>query len=241
MKASVFTDHQRKAALVAGFAIVAMAIAATVANDMTIGKLVEEGNAAETLQNILASKTKFSVGLLSWLIILICDVIAAWGLYVFFEPVSKNLSLIAAWFRLIYAAMLAVAIFNLVYVHMLVHQPVPSPADLTGPLGRDLMFYLDAFDSSFSFSLIVFGIHIFLVGNLALKSGYVPKIFGIILIIAFVGYALINISNLLFPEYKDAIKILEWIFLFPMLGEVALGIWLLVKGSRKRETIGQNE
>lgn len=42
------------------------------------------------------------------------------------------------------------------------------------------------------------------------------------------GDAVINGSNLLFPENKDAMIVIEWIFLFPMLGEVALGIWILV-------------
>ena len=230
MKTPILTENQRKAALAAGIAIVVMTIAATLANDITIGKMVVKGNATETLKNILASKTTFNVGIPCWLIILVSDVVAAWGLYIFFKPVSKNQSLIATLFRLIYAAMLAVAIFNLVYVHILVYQAVPSAADLTVQWSRDVMFYLDAFYTTFSLSLIVFGIHILLVGFLALKSGYVPKIFGIILIIAFAGYAIINISNLLFPEYKDTMKIVQWIFLLPMLGEVALGIWLLIKG-----------
>jgi hypothetical protein len=241
MYPSILNENQRKGALAAGIAIIAMTIAATIANDVTIGKLVVERNETVTLKNILASKTTFNTGILCWLIILVSDVVAAWGLYIFFKPVSKNQSLIAAWFRLIYAAMLAVAIFNLVNVHILIQQAVPSAADLTIQLSREVMFYLDAFDTTFSFSLIVFGIHILLVGILVLKSGYVPKIFGIILITAFAGYTIINMSNILFPEYKDAMKIVEWIFLFPMLGEVALGIWLLIKGLRKKGTSEQNE
>jgi hypothetical protein len=100
---------------------------------------------------------------------------------------------------------------------------------------------MEAFEATWSVSLIVFGIHIFLIGILALKSGYVPKIFGIVLIIAFAGYAIINTSKLLFPDYQDAMRTLEWIFLFPMLGEVALGIWLLVKGVRRKGAIASND
>ena len=241
MKLSPLNDDQRKAALVAGIAIVVMTIAATIANDITIGKLVVERNATVTLKNILASKTTFNAGILSWIIILVSDVVAAWGLYIFFKPVNKHQSLIAAWFRLIYAAMLAVSILNLIYVHIIIHQVEPSSVDLTGQMGNTLMFYLDAFDASWSVSLIVFGIHILLVGALALKSGYVPKIFGTILIIAFVGYTTIPISNLFFPESKDAMKIVAWVFLFPMLGEVALGMWLLIKGVRRKKTFVQND
>ena len=241
MKPSTLTESQRKAALAAGIAIVAMTVAATVANDITIGKLVVERNATETLKNIVASKTTFNIGVFSWIIILISDVVAAWGLYIFFRPVSKDQSLIAAWFRLIYVAMLGAAIFNLVHVHTLIHQAIPSVVETTAGLGRDVMFYLDAFDATWSASLIVFGIHILLVGLLALRSGYVPNIFGIILIIAFAGYSVIHISNLLFPQYSDAMRIVGWIFLFPMLGEVALGIWLVVQGVRKTEASGSTD
>ncbi len=239
MKTTTLTENQRTAALISGIAILVMTIAATIANDITIGKLVVEKNTTETLKNILASKGTLNIGIYSWLIILVCDVVAAWGLYIFFKPVRKDLSLIAAWFRLIYAAMLAAAIFNLVYVHILIHPAMPLPEESLARLGRDVMFYLDAFNATWSVSLIVFGIHILLVGILVMKSKYVPKIFGIILIIAFIGYTLIHSSHLLFPEYKDAMRIVEWIFLFPMLGEVALGVCLLIKGMRKIETKDQ--
>jgi hypothetical protein len=235
MNAHIMSTTQRQAALIAGIAIVAMTIAAVLATELTIGELVVENDAAATLNNIMESKMKYRLGVFSWLIILICDVIAAWGLYVFFRITNKDLSLLAAWLRLAYAAMLAVCIFNLVYVHMLIGQTGPSTADSTVKLGEKVMFYLEAFDMMFSVSLIVFGIHIILLGYLSLKSEYVPRMFGIVLIIGFGGYTIPNISNLIFPEYNDFMKVIALIFILPMLGEVALGIWLLVKGINKKE------
>jgi hypothetical protein len=228
MKQYIESKSQRQAALVSGIAIVIMTIAAVVATDITIGGLIEENNGPETLKNISASKTIFNTGVLSWLIILICDVFAAWGLYIFFIHVSKNLSLMTAWFRLVYVAMLAVSIFNLIYVYLLIHQPGMSSSEISGQLSEKVMFYLNAFDRMFSVSLIVFGIHILLLGYMIYKSDYIPKILGIVLIVAFGGYAIPNISNLLFPDYKDVMVVVEWIFIIPMLGEVALGIWLLI-------------
>jgi len=235
MKTTIQSKSQRQASKVAGVAIITMTIAAGIANDVTVGNLIVENNAAETLNNLLASKTTFNIGILSWLIILISDVFAAWGLYIFFKSVNKNLSLMAAWFRLVYAAMLAVSIFNLIYVHLLIHQPGISSVDSPGKTGEEIMFYLNSFFKMFSVSLIVFSIHILFIGCLSLKSEYVPKILAIFLIIAFGGYAITNISNLIFPKYSDVMKIVEMIFFIPMLGEVALGIWLLVLGLRKRD------
>ena len=240
MKTFIQSKTHRQSAFIAGLAIVIMTLAAVMATDVTIGRLMVEDDAAETLKNILASKGMFNVGVLSWLIILISDVFAAWGLYMFLKPVSKNLSLIAAWFRLVYVAMLAASIFNLVYVHLLILQPDIALVEIKGQLSEKVMFYLHAFDNLFSISLIVFGIHILFLGYLALKSEYVPRILAILMIIAFGGYAIPNISNIVFPEYEAAMRIVEMVFFIPMLGEVALGIWLLIIGLRKKPSITTN-
>ena len=231
----------RYSALISGIAIVTMTVAAVMATEVTIGRLVVENDATVTLKNILTYKTTFNVGVLSWLIILISDVFAAWGLYIFLKPVSQNLSLLLAWFRLVYVAMLAVSIFNLVYVHLLIHQPGITSVSSTGPQSEKVMFYLNAFETMFSISLIVFSIHILLLGYLSLKSAYIPKIFGIVLFLAFAGYSITNISKLVFPGLNDIIQIIEWIFFIPMLSEVALGIWLMIIGLRKKDITTCNE
>lgn len=237
MKKQFISKTNKQSAIVSGFAILIMAIAAVVANDVTIRSLIVENNATETLTHILSSKTKFNIGVLSWIVILICDLIVAWGLYLFFRPVSKNLSLLAAWFRLAYVAMLAVSILNLIYAHLIILPIDSSSVEGSTLVAENLLFYLDTFDAMWAISLIIFGIHIFLIGYLALKSGYVPKIFGILLMIAFIGYTIPKISNLLFPEYKDIMRNIEAIFLIPMLSEVALGGWLLLTGFKRKHQI----
>jgi len=233
MNVQDITKTQRQSALISGIAIVVMTIAAVLATDVTLGRLVVENEASATLQNIRASQTTFTAGILSWLIILISDVFAAWGLYVFFRITNKDISLLTAWFRLVYAALLAISIYNLIYVWLLTEQPAPNNANDTVMLAEKVMFYLNAFDTMFSVSLIVFGIHIFFLGYLSLKSAYIPRIFGTILLLACVGYTIPNIFNLLFPTHEDIMKIVTWIFILPMFGEVALGLWLLIFGLRK--------
>ena len=227
---------QRNAAKVAGFTIVIMAIAAVISTDATIGKLFVSGNASKTFTNISASPLLFRTGIFSWLVILVCDVLAAWGLYLFFKPVNKKLSLISAWFRLIYVAILGTAIVSLIDVLPYLSESEYLSTLDTEYLRAQVLFSVDSFYNIWAFGLIVFGIHILFLGYLAVKSGFVPRILGILLLLAFLGYIITNSSNLLFPQYKNAMKIVELIFLIPMLGEVALGIWLLYKGF-KREAV----
>jgi len=220
----------RTAAITSGIAILIMTIAATIANDVTIGKLTVTGDALATFDNIKSSEPLFRLGLYCWIVILICDLIVAWGLYVFFKTVSKDISLIAAWFRLIYVAVLGTAIANLVYVLPLVSgEHYLAPIDTTH-LQTLTLFFVNAFNSMWYVGLIVFGFHVLLLGYLIFKSGFVPKIFGVLLMMAFVGYVVTNSSFILFPQFERYMVVLDWIFLLPMLGEVAFGIWLLVKG-----------
>ena len=107
---------QQTAAKIAGFSIVIMTIAAVVANDLSIVKLFVPGNASETYTNILESQMLFRIGVFSWFIILISDLFAAWGLYLFFKQINEKIALISAWFRIAYVAVLGASILNLIKV-----------------------------------------------------------------------------------------------------------------------------
>ena len=230
MKSIIPEISMRKAATVAGYAIGLMTIAAVVATDVTIGPLIISDNPTASIENIKGNQMLFRVGVLSWIVVLICDVIAAWGLYIYFKPVNNGISLISAWIRLVYTAILGSSILNLNYViELLGSEYYLTTIEYTN-LESQTWLFLDSFNSSWSLGLIVFALHIFLLGYLGLRSNYVPKLIPIFLIIGSVGYMGIHLSNLLIPEHQKLIQILEWIFIIPMLSEVVLGIWLIVKG-----------
>lgn len=233
MEKRVTNIDQLKAAKVAGISILLMTIAAVVSNDIAIGSLVVPDNAAETLNNIMASKMLFRIGVFGWLIILICDMFAAWGLYIFLRPVNKNLSMMMAWSRLIYVAILGSSLMNLIDVLSLISGAEYLSIMGTEQLQTAVLFYSNAFQNTWSMGLVVFGIHVLFLGYLIIKSGFSPKILGILLILAFIGYTIINVSNLLFPQYEQIMVYIGWVFLIPMISEVALGIWLLIIGFKK--------
>ena len=220
----------RQSAITAGWAIVIMTIAAVMATDVTIGPLIVSEDPTATFENIMDHLTLFRVGVLSWIVVLICDIIAAWGLYFYFRPVNIGVSLISAWLRVVYTAMLGASIYNLNSVIELCDTDYHLSNIGYEQLESQTWLFLNSFNSSWSMGLIVFSLHIFFLGYLGFKSNYVPRIISILLIIGSVGYMIIHLSNLLIPQYQDLIDILGWVFILPMLSEVALGIWLLVKG-----------
>ncbi|XLS30098.1 DUF4386 domain-containing protein [Flavobacteriaceae bacterium M23B6Z8] len=220
----------RKAAMVAGYAIVLMTLAAVVATDVTIGPLIIDEDPTPTFKNISENLLVFRMGILSWIIVLICDIVAAWGFYFFFKPVNNGISLLTAWIRIVYTAMLGSSIMNYNYVLELIDSPTRLIAVDNVNIESQTWFFLNSFDSSWSLGLLVFGLHIFLLGYLSLKSAYVPKFISIFLMIGAFGYVTVHLSNLLIPQHPEVIQILGWVFIIPMLSEVALGLWLLIKG-----------
>lgn len=220
----------RQAAIIAGVAILMMTFAAVVATDLTMGNLIVEDNNAATFDTIKSSGLIFRVGIFSWLVILICDVLAAWGLYVFLKPVNNSLSLAMAWFRLIYTAILGTALLHYVNILPLITNKSLITAFTDSQAQALVMHAVQGFDNMWSLGLVVFGIHIYFLGHLIIKSGYVPKWLGVILLVAFAGYLITNLLNLLLPGHEEMKALVGWIFILPMLAEVYLGFWLLIRG-----------
>ncbi len=218
-----------QAATITGLAVVLMTIAAVVATDLTIETLIVQDNPKATFENIFSNPTVFRIGVFGWVAVLLCDIVIAWGFYMLFKSVNAGISLATAWIRLVYAAILGTAMGNLVQLTLLLS---PMLEETRLPLDyfiTETWLYLEGFYAVWSMGLIVFGVHIILLGLLSLKSANIPNWLGILLTIGGFGYLVVHLAKLLVPDHQDFIQILEWIFILPMLSEVALGIWILIK------------
>ncbi len=223
----------RQVAIVTGVALIIMAIAAGFAVGFVNESLIVPEDTVATANNIKASEMLFRTGIFSWLLIFVLDILIAWGLYIFLKPVNKSLSLLSAWLRLMYTAILGIALANLVIVLLLLSGDDYLTVFETEQIYALGLLFINGFHSIWSVGLIVFGLHLFALGYLVFKSGYVPKILGILLIIAAFGYLIIDGGKLLVPNFEDYRATFELIFMIPMIiGEVGLALWLLIKGTK---------
>jgi hypothetical protein len=213
-----------KAALIAGIGLLLMALTVPFAEFYIFPKLID-ADAAVTAKNIINNRLLFTVSIFLHFITLICDVVVAWALYIFLKPVSRQLSLLTAWFRLIYAAMYLIALFNLIKVLNLLEYKTESNLSEQARFYDTITFYIHSFHLEWSFGLIVFGLDLILLGYLVFKAAYVPKIFGILIIIAGVGYLINTVGLFLFPNINTG-------FLFiTFFGELIFMSWLLIRGA----------
>jgi hypothetical protein len=224
----------RQAALVAALASFAPLVLGGVpfAEFYVFAKLIVPGDTAETVRNILANRSLFLTGVFAHLITFVADIVLAWALYVLLVPVHRAQSLLTAWFRLVYTAVALGALMHLVTVFRLVDGGTYREAFGAEQLHAQVEVLIRSFKYEWSLSIVIFGIHVALLGYLVARSGYIPRILGVLLVIAGLGYVINYLGPYLYPD-------LDLSFLsVTFLGELVFAVWLLVRGWRIREPAG---
>lgn len=223
-------NSARQMALVSGFSLLAMAIFAGWGYGYAFGNIYVANDSVTTVANLNHSTGLFRGFILSFVGVLLLDIVVAWSLYLFFKPIHTSLSLLMAGFRLVYAALLGIALLNLLSVLPLLTN-VPQNDVL-------IMNCIKSFLAMWSLGLIVFGAHLFVLAYLALQSGFIPKVFGLLILLAAFCYFGSNIANLLMPDYEQYKKTVDAILGLPMAaGELGIAIWLLVKGGKSHTSL----
>lgn len=221
----------RNAGIVAGGGILLMA-AISVFGIFYVGEgLVTEGDAARTVADIRTSDSLFRWGTASLYAVVVLDVVVAWALFRFLSPVSSGLSRLAAWFRLAYAGVFMLAIGQLAGIPDLVGSQEYAAVFTEQQIQGQALLKLDAFGDLWMAGLILFGIHLALVGHLVYRSGYVPRLLGTLLVVAGVGYVLDSIAATVLVRPPGTLTTVTF------LGEFLLGLWLLARSGHAAQAV----
>jgi hypothetical protein len=211
------TRSLRAPSLIAGAGLLLMAVLSALANFGALESLITDGNPTKTIADISASEPLFRMGIAGLAAVVVLDVIVAAALFDVFASVNRSISMTAAWFRLTYSAVFLVAICRLLEV----------PALLAGNPDQAIRV-LDAFDATWKVGLSLFAFHLLLIGYLAYTSGFMAKIFGILLMVAGLGYLADAFATILVAYFPFSFA------LFFFGGEVALSFWLIIRGRQVR-------
>ncbi|MGH9162303.1 MAG: DUF4386 domain-containing protein [Vicinamibacteraceae bacterium] len=190
--------------------------------------LIVSGDAAATANNILASETLFRVGLAGELLTCVCDVALALILYVLLEPVSRTVALLAAFYRLTFVAVYAVAKLFLLMAAGVLGGTVYLNAFEQKPLEALAYLSLRLHGDGYGVALIFFGVMCILLGVLIYKSGYLPSLIGLLLAIGGAGYLVSSFAVILAPAFGASL--FPWALLPAFFAELGLALWLVVKG-----------
>jgi Domain of unknown function (DUF4386) len=198
------------------------------AEGFVANKLVAAGDAVTTAQNILASPALWRLSVAADLIIVLCAVPLLWIEYLLLRPVNKSLVLLAVLFNLVSLAVEAISKLFLLLV-----MPTLGSADFLRAFEPQQLqilanLALRSHDVAFNIALIFFAFACLVNGYLIFRSGYFPKLIGILMQLAGISYLVACFAALFAPAFSDLITPL--ILLPPLVGESSFCLWLLIKG-----------
>jgi hypothetical protein len=190
--------------------------------------VVVPGEPTATVNNLMASETTFRLGMVAESIIVLVEIVVSAMLYVLFRVVSAPISLAAAFARFAQAVLQAVAIFTAVPALLLLQGNGYMGAFEVEQVNALVQLFLDT--NAFMIILwgLLFGFHLLLLGYLVYRSGFLPRVLGILLIIGAFGYLAQSYGHILVPQYDEILSTVVIVLSIP--GELAFTVWLLWKG-----------
>jgi len=216
----------KNTARIAGSLILIMTVFAPFSMMYVPSNLIVPGDAATTADNIMASEGLFRAGIASDSIVFLIEIVVTVLLYVLLKPVNKTLSLVAAFSRLAMTVIQGINLFN----HFTALELLSGAGYLTvfepDQLYALVLLFLNAHENVVLIWGLFFGLHLFVLGYLVYKSGYIPRFLGVLLIIASLCYLIQSFGNILLPKYEEIFAAIGFLSIL----ELAFPLWLLIKG-----------
>lgn len=223
------TQHQAR---VAGVLYLAVALIAPIGLLYVPGRLIVSGNATATADNIRASEWLLRLGIGSELVHQVIGVFLALALYRLFKPVDEGL----AKQLLILGALVSVPVVFVNVLNDVAALVLLSGADFLSVFAQpelDALAYLflRLHSRGITVASIFWGLWLFPFGLLVIRSGFIPRVLGYLLMIAGSAYLASAFATLLLPEYAPLVARIA----LPLeVGELPIVFWLLIWGARTR-------
>jgi hypothetical protein len=190
--------------------------------------IIVPGDAATTVNNIMASESLFRLSLVSDLVRQIFMMLLVLVLYKLLKPVNKNIASLMIIFALVGTPITLLNELNHFAALLLASGAGYLTAFEADQLHALVMFFLDLREYG-TFIPQVFS-WLLLLGYLVFKSGFLPRILGILLMIGGLCYPIQAVLFFLFPNFDAMI-----LGLFAFIGEFLFYLWLLIKGVNVEE------
>jgi len=188
------------------------------------GRLVVSDDAAATATNILAHEPLWRWGFAADIIAFASYVALTALFYELFKPGSRSVSLSAAFFSLVACAVQAVSsLFHLAPLVLLGGTPYLRVFNLEQLQALALMFLRLRAQCYHNIGLVFFGLYCLLIGYLIFRSTFLPRIIGLLMMLA-------GLSYIMFLSPPLVRYLQPYILFFPGVGQISLTLWLLVMG-----------
>src|SRR2546428_11053474 len=219
-----------KAARIAGAVYLSMAFTAPLRLIYIPSTLFVQGHATATANNIAAHEWLFRFGILGDLLTGTIGIFLALALYRLFKTVDQNLATL----MVILGALMVTPIYFLNTLNDAAALLLARGADFLSVFGKPqrdamAMLFLRLHHHGVVANEIFWGLWLFPLALLLLRSGFLPRFLGVWLIINGFAYLITSFTGLLLPQYENLVSNIT----FPaLLGEMVFMLWLVIRGAK---------
>ncbi|MCI0564179.1 MAG: DUF4386 domain-containing protein [Nitrososphaera sp.] len=223
-------NSTKKQARVAGLLYLVLAIPAPIGLVYVPSKLIVSGDATATADHIRASESLLRIGIASELLPQIIAIFLVLALYRLFKALNETLARQVV----ILGALVSVPIMFLNVLNEIAALILVSGTDFLSVFDKrqlDALAYLflRLHGRGITVASIFWGLWLFPFGMLVMRSGFIPRVLGVLLIIAGFGYLSSSFTSLLLPQYE---KLVGQFAMVLELGELPIIFWLLIWGAK---------
>lgn len=221
-------NSNKKTARIAGFAYLLLIITGIFSELYVRSELIVWGDPATTAHNITASEWLFRLGFVSDLLCVTFWLLLVLALFSLLKQVNNTHAVLMLIFVSVGASVMALNMLNH-FAALVVLKGDYLSAFNTDQLNALMMLFLDLHSTGYSLDGIFFGLWLFPLGYLVFKSGYFPKILGILLMMGSITTFVAFLMYFIFPDYDGIINSITSIT--SAIAEFGFCGWLIIKGA----------
>ena len=218
------TSSINKTARIAGLLYLLLAIFGGGAEFLVRQSMVVPGDAAATAANILAAEWTFRLGFLAELTGQVVFIYLVMALYSILKPVNRYQAVLMVTFVVIAVTITCLNMLNQFAALFFLGEPGYLAVFNGEQLQALALLFLNMHKVGYLIAQVFFGLWLLPLGILVYKSGFFPRLLGILLVVACAGYLADVVIFTLFPAVDLVLSE------FTFIGELLLLFWLLVKG-----------
>lgn len=230
MTHSALETNPNRAARLAGLLYVLIALIGPFAIMIMPTTVFTFGDAAANAASMAENEGLLRLGILADMAIIVMEVFVTAILYALFKTVSGTAAMVALTARF---GMVVVMVLNLINYLMPLH--LLSGAEYLSSFSPEqvqslALIFVEAHEFGVYAWQIFFGVHLLALGWLIMKSRYFPWIIGLMAFVGSFGYSLQAVEKFVVPGQELLVLVVNGLLVVVSLGEVALGLWMLIRG-----------
>ena len=222
-----FTGSPNFYARIAGFSYLLIIGLGLIGQLFIRDALIVWGDAALTANNILQAETIWRLGITGDVLMHALDIPVMIILYLLLKQVHKPLALVSVAFNLAQTAVLVANKLILLLPLILMNSAGYVAAFNIEQIHAQVMLLANLHDYGFGLGLIFFGFACIGYGLLIIKSNYLPRFIGVLMMIAGASYLINSLTLLLAPSFSGVVFP---ILVLSFIGELTFALWLIFKG-----------